>query len=217
MSFRRRLRLPSPLRPGRFLALLGGLALAGSLLAPAPDLAAQNPPALGADGVVAGEVRLAPSIGAVRGSGMPFLRATAAIHVSPWLSFGGEAAVPMGEVRTTAETSPDRSELTLRYGGIRVGVRRPSLGEADPWALSFLLGTGTARVTSSLLNTELGADNFLIFEPAVERRVSTVGPVELRGAAAYRIPIGAEPLPGVRPSQLRGVSITLSLSLRKNP
>ncbi len=217
MSFRRLFDPLLTLRPGRIFGVLGALALTGWLLAPPADLAAQNPPSLGTDGVVAGEVRLAPSIGAVRGSGMPFLRATAAIHVSPWLSFGGEAAIPMGEVRTTAETSPDRSELTLRYGGVRVAMRRPSLGESDPWALSFLLGTGTARVTSSLLNTELGSDNFLILEPSVERRVSTFGPAELIGAAAYRIPIGAQPLPGVRPNQLRGASVSLSLSLRKNP
>ena len=198
----------------RGLVLLVLATFAGIL---APALHAQTPPSLGAEGVVAGEVRVSPSLGVVRGSGVPYIRATAALHVSPWLSLGGEAAIPLGEVRTTAGSSPDRSELRLRFGGVRLAMSRPGLGEGDPWAVSLLLGTGTARVFSSLLDTDLGSDNFLVVEPSLERRLTDLGPLQIGASAGYRIPLGADPLPGVRPAQLRGASFTLSAALRKDP
>jgi hypothetical protein len=178
---------------------------------------AQGSPSLGSDGMVGAEARMGPGLTQLRGSVVPVARGMLALDLSSWFSLGGEAVLPLSEVRAAGPASPDRSELTLRYGGLRLALRRPDLGEADPWRLSLLLGTGTARVHSTLLDTELASDNFVVLEPALERRIGEFGPFLVDGLAAYRLPLGAENLPGVRASELGGASIAVTVSLVRNP
>lgn len=208
-----------PVRP--LLCLL--LTLSGTLCG-ADALAGQGAdddpaPSLGDDGAVAAELRLAPSVGAVHGSVAGLLRASAHLHLSDRLSVGGEAVLSLTRIRTTPPTSPDRSELSIRYGGIVVSLSRRGASTPDPWRVSLLLGTGTARVRSSLLDTEIGTDNFLIAEPTIERDLGPLGPTPLNVGlrASWRLPLGVESLPGVTPSDLRGFSLGISLGLRRDP
>lgn len=210
-----------PFEPARLLLCLF-VTLAGTLCG-ASALAGQDAgepsPSLGNDGAVAGELRLAPTIGVIHGSPAGFLRASALLHVSERLAIGGEAVLSLTRVRTTPPSSTDRSELSVRYGGIVASFGRPGAAPSDPWSASLLVGTGTARVHSSLLDTEIGTDNFLVLEPAVERDLGPLGrlPLNARVRASWRLPLGLESLPSVTQADLRGFSLGVSLGVRRDP
>jgi hypothetical protein len=180
--------------------------------------AAQSPsPRLGPDGRVGAHVGLALGMGTLKGALSPQVGGRVGVDLLPWLRAGGEGVVVLDAPRVSRDESPDRSELRLGYGGVFVEMGRPSMAEGDPWAAGLLLGTGTARIRSPALGSELDSRNFVLVEPSLARAFRPVGPLQTGARIAYRLPVNPRPLVGVQPRDLRGFSFRLTLSLERAP
>jgi hypothetical protein len=186
-------------------------------LAAGPLLAQSPSPGLGADGSVGARVGGSLGMGTLKKEVSVQAGARGGIDLLPWLRAGGEATLILNRPRVSPEGAATRTELGLGYGGIFLEVNRRALDGADPWAAAVLLGAGTARVRSPSLGSELDARTFFLLEPSLARQASLPGPLSVEGRLAYRVPLNAQPLVGVHPSDLRGVSIRLSLFLVRSP
>jgi hypothetical protein len=194
------------------------LALFGSWIAGAcPGAAQTSAPALGPDGSVGARVGTWVGLGTVKGRIGPQAGGRVAIDLLPWLRAGGEGMVILDGPRVSPGDAPDDSELRLGYGGVLLEVGRRRLEGADPWSLGLLLGAGMARIRSPTLGSELDSQNFFLLEPSLARRIRLRGPVLVEGRMAYRLPLNAQPMVGVRPGDLRGGSVRLTLSLVRSP
>lgn len=105
-------------------------------------------------------------------------------------------------------------ELGFGYGGLVAEYRLGTM-ERFRYAVSGLLGAGSAELEDLVVGTELGSDNFLVFEAGLVARASVFSRAGAGVSLGYRLVAGVDDLPGVGTAQLRG--FTLSLSLRVGP
>lgn len=194
------------------------LALSGFWIAGTCPGAAQTPaPTLGPDGSVGARVGTSVGFGTVKGRIGPQAGGRVAVDLLPWLRAGGEGTVLLDGPRVSPDDAPDDSELRLGYGGIFLELGRRRLEGADPWSLGLLLGAGMARIRSPTLGSELDSQNFFLLEPSLARQIRLRGPILVEGRMAYRLPLNAQPMVGIRPGDLRGGSVRLALSLVRSP
>jgi hypothetical protein len=138
-------------------------------------------------------------------------------RLSPRFEVGGEGVLALRSVRVSPDGSPDRSELSLGYGGLLLRYGLPPGNAARGIRPAALIGAGRARVESPLVETDIGSENFLLIEPSVEVFLPFAPRFRPTLNAGYRMVLGADDLPGVRPAQLRGVTLSLTLNLVRDP
>jgi len=180
---------------------------------PGDSLAPVRLPGLGADRWVGGMVSVGAGTTVVAGAALGLASARIQLQLSPSVRLGAEGISSLGGVRTSPDTSPDRSELRLGYGGVRADVN--PAGSA--WSGSLLLAAAVARVRSPLLQADLASRNFLLVEPGLQRSLGSLGPLRLRASASARLPLGSPSLPGVRSGDLRGATLGLNLEWIRAP
>lgn len=180
---------------------------------PGDSLNPARVPGLGANRWVGGIVSVGGGATRVAGSTLALVSARIQLQLSPSVRLGAEGVASVGGVRTSPDTSPDRSELRLGYGGIRAEVQRPG----GPWSGSLLLAAAVARVRSPLLQADLASRNFLLVEPGLQRSLGHLGPLRVRASASARLPLGSPSLPGVRSGDLFGGTFGLNLEWIRAP
>lgn len=175
----------------------------------------------------------APGLGSEREVGAVFsLRATAlevadqvipmaglgfGIRISSLWEVAGEGSFAMRAVPVSPRGTPDRSELTLGYGGLvlRYGGGTDS-GQSGAHA-HILVGAGTSRLRSLLVDAELNTDNFNVFETGVDYRFPLGRATALAVGAGYRFTSATTELPTVRSGPMKGPFASFSLSLLRAP
>lgn len=181
------------------------------------DLSAQTQPALGSDGEVGAVFSLRSGVSTAADRVVPLLGMGFGLRLSSSFQLGGEGLMGLRTIRVSAEDSPDRSELTLGYGGVSLIYRFAS----DPGITGLhggvLLGAGTARIRSSLADAEVGTDNFGIMEPFLEYRLRLRSPLGAAIGVGYRFTPGSDSLPGVPAGELSGPVLSIGLQLMRNP
>ncbi len=187
------------------------------LLAFLPGALAGQGPGLGPSADVGWSGSL--HLGAMRAADrtLPMVALAGAFRFSPRFEMGGGGVFSPTPVRISPQGSSDRSELSLGYGGLLLRYGAPPTGERWGVRPALLLGAGRARVTSPLIDADIASENFLLFEPSVELhlpRAPRLRPVLNLG---YRMVLGAEGLPRVEASGLRGATLALSFNMVRNP
>jgi hypothetical protein len=180
---------------------------------PGDSVLSARVPGLGADGWVGSVVSAGGGATLLAGSPLGLASARVQLQLSPSVRIGAEGVVSMGGVRTSPDTSPDRSEVRLGYGGLRTDIR-PRGGS---WSGSLLLAAAVARVRSPLLQADLASRNFLLVEPGVHRSFGHLGPLRLGASATARLPLGSPSLPGIRSGDLFGGTLGLNLEWIRAP
>lgn len=174
-------------------------------------------PTLGPDGTVGASLELRPAASRIADRLLPLLGVAGGVHLSPWVELAGEAVVALRRVRVSPDDSPDRSELTLGYGGVSLRYHLSPGSSASSWSGALLVGAGTARVRSTLVGQDVGTDNFFVVEPNVSYqryfRPNVAGAV----SGAYRFTPGFDPLPGLEAGSLRGFVLSLSVRFVRHP
>lgn len=194
------------------LHLVGWLCSATSVVGQAPPS-----PRLGPEGNVGAHMGAFLGVGTLKGILSPQLGGRIGVDLSPWLRVGGEGTVVLDAPRVLPEDTPDATELSLGYGGVFLELSPASVGSANLWSAGILLGAGTARIRSARLGSELDSRNFFLAEPSVARHLRLRGPLVGETRLAYRIPLNARPPLGVRPADLRGASLRITLYLVRSP
>ncbi len=178
-------------------------------------------PALGADGEVGWEVGVGLALSSASSKLLPLLNGSAAFRLSPRLSVGGVGSIPLRPVRVSPPESPERSELLFGYGGllVRLGINAAPAGWMPVGSL--LVGAGQARVRSTLVEGDLGADNVVVVEPGIafSPPISFPGDGMLAPSLVlgYRFVGGIDPLPGVNRARLGGPVFALTITLVRDP
>lgn len=132
------------------------------------------------------------------------------VLVGSGISIGGFGYGMPESIRLVEGAVPE--DLRLGYGGLAIGL---TLGSSRRVGVrsSILVGAGNAQVHAQPIGNQLGSDNFLVIEP----RLTLLAPTgsRLRGEAGfgYRVVKGVQDLPRLDVSDLRGWTLTLSLSL----
>ncbi len=195
--------------------LLGTFLLAPLL--PEGGLEGQLTPRLGSDGEVGAVASVRPVGSRVGEHVMPLVALGFALRVSSSLEIGGEGLLGLGRVRVSADDSPDRAELGLGYGGVSIRYGPGSGKGVSGLHGAVLLGAGTARVHSTLINAELDADNFFVVEPSLEYRIGIGRGLAAAAGVGYRFTPGAAALPRVPQGATSGPALSLVLHLVRNP
>lgn len=199
----------------RFLAAVFGLLFLGPLL---PGIvAAQSGPGLGADGEVGATLSARTGVTWLGSRILPIGALAATLRLSERLEVGGEAVIGLTAIRLSPTGSPDRSELTTGYGGLLLRWRPAGDAPGIRWGGSLQLGAGTARIRSPLSRAAIVTENYLLLEPRIGALLQQDRRIRFSGQAGYRITTGANGLPGIRVSELRGPSFTLGAQLVFDP
>jgi hypothetical protein len=196
--------------------LLLGAVLVAPLL-PGGQLEGQLAPRLGVDGEVGAVASVRPVGSRVGQHVMPLLALGFALRVSPALEIGGEGLLGLRRVRVSADDSPDRAELGMGYGGVSIRYGPGSGNGVSGLHGAVLLGAGTARVHSTLINAELDADNFFVVEPSLEYRMGIGRGLAAAAGVGYRFTPGAAALPRVPHDATAGPTLSFVLHLVRNP
>lgn len=188
--------------------------LRGALLAAAAAAFIASPTALvGQAPAAAAGASAEASLGATALHGGASWTASAAVllGLTPKLSVGGSGTLFLG----TARLAPG-SDLTLRtaFGGLVAQLTLAELPGLSFW-LRALAGAGNAKVDLAAVGTRIAADNFGVFVPEFGGTMQIAGPLSAGAALGYRAVFGVDDLPGVRPSDLRGLSARILLVLRR--
>lgn len=132
------------------------------------------------------------------------------LRVGSRVSIGGFGYGMPVSVRVLEGALPE--DLRLGYGGLAFGLTLASRKAIDVQA-SLLVGAGNAQVHAQPIGNQLGSDNFLVMEPRLTIRAPQGN--RLLGAASvgYRLVGGVEDLPRLAASDLRGWTVTLSVSI----
>jgi hypothetical protein len=182
----------------------------------APSGDSLNPvrvPGLGAERWVGGVVSMGGGATMVAGSALALASVRVQLQVSPSVRLGAEGVRSVGGVRTSPDSSPDRSELRLGYGGLRADVQL----RQSRWSGSLLLAAGVARVRSPLLQADLASRNSPPRGAGLQRLLGQLGPLRFRASASARLPLGSPSLPGVRSGDLFGGTFGLNLEWIRAP
>ena len=104
-------------------------------------------------------------------------------------------------------------ELRLGYAGI-VGEYSFALNRSIDGNAGALFGAGNARLKDPVTGVEVGSDNFFLLDAGVTFTRPVKWKLQAGVGIGYRYALGVEDLLGVEPSDLRGVTFTLSLRWR---
>ena len=137
----------------------------------------------------------------------------ASLHFSRRFSVGAAGGGLLSATPVSESTADLGTDLRMGYGGLLFGY------EARAWRSAalvgrLLVGAGHASVRAIPVGNELGADNFLVFEPEVMFRIGAIGPTHLGLTAGYRKVVGVQDLPTLLAEDLEGISLTLLVLLR---
>jgi hypothetical protein len=172
-------------------------------------LSAQSP---GAPAVAWAEASLA--LTTLEGGAEWMGSAAALLALTPRLSLGGGASVLLGS-RTRPGSAPGTDqELRTAWGGMVAQYRLARRDDRELW-IRALAGAGNAKVTLALLGTQIASDNFGVFVPEIGGTLRLAGPLRAGAALGYRAVLGVDDLPGLAPSDLRGPSARLLLSVHR--
>jgi hypothetical protein len=114
-----------------------------------------------------------------------------------------------GSIRVLKGALPE--DLRLGYGGLVLDVDL-ARGRNIGFRSSLLLGAGNAQVHAQPIGNQLGSDNFFVVEPRVGIRVPSNRRLRAELGAGYRIVKGVQDLPRLSGSDLRGWTVTMSIS-----
>ena len=127
-------------------------------------------------------------------------------------SLGGAGWVLVTPLRIDDAGTGTALELAVAYGGVLL-ERRLSAPGTTSLGLRILIGSGNAKVSLPVVDTEIAADNFGVVEPEIYSALGLGGRLELRAQLGYRLVYGVEDLPQVAPGHLRGATLTVSASV----
>lgn len=201
-------------RAVRFLAAL--LVLVG-ILGFSEALQAQQGPSLGPDGEVGASLALRSGASMVADRFMPLLGLEGGLRLSESVEATAEGVLALRRIRVSPDDSPDRVELTLGYGGVGIRYHPGSGSGSNGLSLGALLGAGTARVRSALVDQEIGTDNFFVVEPSAAYQWYVRGPLIASLAVGYRFTPGSDPLPSLPAGEIQGTVFSAALRLVRSP
>jgi hypothetical protein len=161
------------------------------------------------DGYVTGA--MAASVVGTRLAGQSglLLGGQASLRVSSRFSVGGFGYGTAQSIRIVEGALPE--DLRLGYGGLVLDVALKSTEMMD-LSSSLLVGAGNAQIHAQPIGNQLGSDNFLVFEPRLNLATSRIRRVRGTLGTGYRFVAGVQDLPRLTASDLRGWTITLSVS-----
>jgi hypothetical protein len=133
----------------------------------------------------------------------------ASLRVSSRFSVGGFGYGTAQSIRIVEGALPE--DLRLGYGGLVLDVALKSTEMMD-LSSSLLVGAGNAQIHAQPIGNQLGSDNFLVFEPRLNLATSRIRRVRGTLGTGYRFVAGVQDLPRLTASDLRGWTITLSVS-----
>lgn len=127
------------------------------------------------------------------------------------LLIGGGGLAAWGWKELSSSAGGRGFETTAGYGGLVLRFHEP-LGSRGLLEFGALAGAGNARVRDRYTRVELGADNFLVWEPEVG--ISLRLPAGLRGGVAvgYRMAWKVEDLPTLGAGDFRGMTLAAFLA-----
>lgn len=172
---------------------------------------------MGSEGEVGAAVSLRAGATWLGSRLLPVAALSGTLRLSSRLEIGGEGVIGLDAIRLSPEDSPDRSELTSGYGGVLIRWRPAGDVPGVRLGGSILLGAGTARIRSPLAEATIVSENYFVLEPRVDVLVRQDRPVRFSASAGYRIATGADDLPGIRVSELRGPALSLAVQLVRDP
>jgi hypothetical protein len=163
---------------------------------------------------VSAAVEASLGLAALHGGASWTASAAALLGLTPRLSVGGSGTLFVGT--TDLAGSGPGSDLTLRtaFGGVVAQLRLIDRPDRSLW-LRALAGVGNAKVDLSAVGTRIAADNFGVLVPEIGATLRIAGPLSAGAAAGYRAVFGVDDLPGVGPSDLRGITARVLLALRR--
>lgn len=138
----------------------------------------------------------------------------ALLGVKPPFSLGGAGTVVLGSRTLSGSTPGTDQELRMAFGGV---VGQLELAQRDDRALwlRVLAGAGNAKLDLAVGRTQIASDNFGVVAPEVGATLRLRGPLRVGGALGYRTVFGVEDLPGLAPSDLRGLSVRLLVTVHR--
>ncbi len=178
---------------------------------------AQTEPALGSDSRVGAAFSARSGVTWLSGRPLPTAAIAGTLRLSSTVELGGEGVFGLGAIRLSPEVSPDRSELRTGYGGVVLRWRPAGDVPGVRWGGGLLVGAGAARIQSPLADAEIFTENYFLVEPRVGLLLRQDRSVRPHAEAAYRIVLGADPLPGIRVTELRGPSLSVGVQYVRDP
>lgn len=174
-------------------------------------------PRLGPEGRVGAVVSLRTTAMGVADHLVPMVGLGLGIRLSPRLELVGEGSVGLRDVPVSSAEAQTLSELALGYGGVLLRYGPGSGGTGAGFNTHILLGAGTSRLRSPLVDAELNSDNFRILETGVEYRLSLHRAWTVAFGGGYRFTTATTELPAVDTGPMRGPYASLSLLLLRGP
>ncbi len=193
-----------------------GALLAVLLLVLGPA-AAQTQPAVGEDGEVGATLSIRSGVTWLSNRSLPIVALAGTLRFSTTLEVGGEGVLGLGAIRLSPEGSPDESELATGYGGMLVRWRPAGDIAGLHWGGSLLVGAGATSIQSPLASATIVSENHFLIEPRFSLLVRQDHPVRFSAQGAYRIVLGADPLPGIQVTELRGPTVSLAAQYVRDP
>ena len=193
-----------------------GAVLAFLFLGPG-TAAGQTQPALGQDGEVGAALSVRTGVTWLSNRPLPIVAVAGTLRLSTTFELGGEGVVGVGAVRLSPADSPDRSKMETGYGGILVRWRPAGDAPGLRWAGGLLLGAGRAQIESPLTSAPVVSENYFLIEPRFDLLLSQDRPLRVYAETGYRIALGADPLPGIRVTELRGPTLSLAAQYVLDP
>ena len=140
--------------------------------------------------------------------------ATALLGVTARISLGGGGSVLLGTRSLPGSARGTDQELRTAFGGLVVQFDAARREDRHLW-LRVLAGAGNAKVDLALVGTQIASDNFGVLVPEIGASVRVSGPLRVGAALGYRAVLGVDDLPGLAPSDLRGPSARVLLSVHR--
>lgn len=172
-------------------------------------LVAQAPPAS-----VGASVEASLGATALHGGASWTTSASVLLGVTPKLSVGGSGTLFLGTADLGGSTPGSDRTLRTAFGGLVAQLTLAELPRLSLW-LRTLAGAGNAKVDLAAVGARIAADNFGVFVPEFGGTMQLAGPLSAGAAMGYRAVFGVDDLPGVRPSDLRGLTVRVLLVLRR--
>ena len=204
-------RLAAPRRCSRGLrSAVVPAALAGAAWAAgAAPLVAQAP---GAPAVASAEASLA--LTTLNGGAAWMGSAAAFLGLTPRFSLGGAGSVLLGTRSLPGSAPGTDQELRTAFGGLVVQLEVARREDRHLW-IRVLAGAGNAKLELAPVGTQIASDNFGVLVPEVGGTIRLAGPLRVGAALGYRAVLGVDDLPGLSPSDLRGPSARVLLSVHR--
>jgi len=200
---------PARRRKGRAVVVLSALGLAGVAAVLAAPLSAQSSsPSANAFAEAALGLSRLHEKAAWTASG------AALLTVTPRLSIGGSGTVVLGSHSLPGSTPGNDLELRMAFGGLAGQLALLRRDDRTVW-VRLLAGAGNAKMDLAVVGTQIASDNFGVVVPEVGATLRLVGPIHLGGALGYRATFGVEDLPGLAPSDLRGLSARVLVAVHR--